>query len=75
MKAWHGQESTHVQAELMTERSREVMSRGPQSILVLTTFSSLTSLLHICSYVYFYRRSPDNTISISMVPDLNGFFF
>ena len=37
MEAWHGQESTHVQAELMTERSREVMSQGPQSTLVLTT--------------------------------------
>ena len=36
MKAWHDQESTHVQAELMTERSREVMSQGPQSTLVLT---------------------------------------
>ena len=56
MKAWHDQESTHVQAELMTERSREVMSQGPQSTLVLTTFSSLPSLLPITylssKYIY-----------------------
>jgi hypothetical protein len=47
MKAWDGQESTHVQAELMTERSREAMSQGPQYISINYLFILALTFTHL----------------------------